>query len=158
MPAETYNYFMEIILLIIIVIIIGVAGFLLERTNKAKKETEEDYRSLLAAIQSPICIVNANGKLLNIINRKYVRESMFILDKDDDYNIISMLDNVDDERVLLMDLHAVINEKSANYVNRNFVIKDEHGTMYHVLIHIIYYKPGRAYVFFNRLRIPKDKL
>lgn len=146
-----------IILLIIIVVIIGVAGFLLERANKAKKETEEDYQSLLAAIQSPICLVNASGKLLNIINRQYVRESVFILDEAEDYNITEMLNDNDDKRRLLTDLHAVINEKSANFVNRNFVIKDEHGTMYHVLLHIIFYKPGKAYVFFNRLRIPKDK-
>lgn len=148
---------MEIILLITIVVIIGVAGFLLERANKTKKETEEEYQSLLAAIQSPICIVNASGKLLNIINRKYVRESVFILDETEDYCITSMLDNADDKRRLLLDLHSVINEKSANFLNRNFVIKDDHGTMYHVLLHIIYYKPGKAYVFFNRLRIPKDK-
>ena len=146
-----------IILLIIIVVIIGVAGFLLERANKAKKKTEEDYQSLLAAIQSPICLVNASGKLLNIINRQYVRESVFILDEAEDYNITEMLNDNDDKRRLLTDLHAVINEKSANFVNRNFVIKDEHGTMYHVLLHIIFYKPGKAYVFFNRLRIPKDK-
>lgn len=146
-----------IILLIIIVVIIGVAGFLLERANKAKKETEEDYQSLLAAIQSPICLVNASGKLLDILNRQYVRESVFILDEAEDYNITEMLNDNDDKRRLLTDLHAVINEKSANFVNRNFVIKDEHGTMYHVLLHIIFYKPGKAYVFFNRLRIPKDK-
>ena len=146
-----------IILLIIIVVIIGVAGFLLERANKAKKETEEDYQSLLAAIQSPICLVNASGKLLNIINRQYVRESVFILDEAEDYNITEMLNDNDDKRRLLTDLHAVINEKSANFVNRNFVIKDEQGTMYHVLLQIIFYKPGKAYVFFNRLRIPKDK-
>lgn len=146
-----------IILLIIIVVIIGVAGFLLERANKAKKKTEEDYQSLLAAIQSPICLVNASGKLLNIINRQYVRESVFILDEAEDYNITEMLNDNDDKKRLLTDLHAVINEKSANFVNRNFVIKDEHGTMYHVLLHIIFYKPGKAYVFFNRLRIPKDK-
>ena len=146
-----------IILLIIIVVIIGVAGFLLERANKAKKETEEDYQSLLAAIQSPICLVNASGKLLNILNRQYVRESVFILDEAEDYNITEMLNDNDDKKRLLTDLHAVINEKSANFVNRNFVIKDEHGTMYHVLLHIIFYKPGKAYVFFNRLRIPKDK-
>lgn len=146
-----------IILLIIIVVIIGVAGFLLERANKAKKKTEEDYQSLLAAIQSPICLVNASGKLLNILNRQYVRESVFILDEAEDYNITEMLNDNDDKRRLLTDLHAVINEKSANFVNRNFVIKDEHGTMYHVLLHIIFYKPGKAYVFFNRLRIPKDK-
>lgn len=149
---------MEIVLLIAIVIIIGIAGFLLERANKAKKKTAEDYQSLLAAIQSPICIVNANGELLDIINRQYVRESMFILDEAENYLITSMLDNVDDRRRLLQDLHAVINEKSANFVNRNFIIKDENGTSYHVLLHIIFYKPGRAYVFFNRLRIPKDKL
>lgn len=150
---------MEIIVLLIIaiVVIVGVAGFLLERANKAKKETEEDYQSLLAAIQSPICLVNASGKLLNIINRQYVRESVFILDEAEDYNITEMLNDNDDKRRLLTDLHAVINEKSANFVNRNFVIKDEHGTMYHVLLHIIFYKPGKAYVFFNRLRIPKDK-
>lgn len=148
---------MEIILLITIVVIIGVAGFLLERANKTKKGTEEEYQSLLAAIQSPICIVNASGKLLNIINRKYVRESVFILDETEDYCITAMLDNADDKRRLLLDLHSVINEKSANFLNRNFVIKDDHGTMYHVLLHIIYYKPGKAYVFFNRLRIPKDK-
>ena len=146
-----------IILLIIIVVIIGVAGFLLERANKAKKKTEEDYQSLLAAIQSPICLVNASGKLLNILNRQYVRESVFILDEAEDYNITEMLNDNDDKKRLLTDLHAVINEKSANFVNRNFVIKDEHGTMYHVLLHIIFYKPGKAYVFFNRLRIPKDK-
>ena len=73
-----------IILLIAIVIIIGVAGFLLERANKAKKETEDNFQSLLAAIQSPICIVDANGRLLDILNRKYVRESAFILDEADD--------------------------------------------------------------------------
>lgn len=146
-----------IILLIIIVVIIGVAGFLLERANKAKKKTEEDYQSLLAAIQSPICLVNASGKLLNILNRQYVRESVFILDEAEDYNITEMLNDNDDKKRLLTDLHAVINEKSANFVNRNFVIKDEQGTMYHVLLHIIFYKPGKAYVFFNRLRIPKDK-
>lgn len=148
---------MEIFLLIIIVIIIGVAGFLLERSHKARKEREEDYQSLLAAIQSPICIVNASGRLLNIINRKYVRESTFILDEDEDYLITSMLENADDAKTLLTDLHEVINEKTANYVNRNFVIKDERGTTYHAILHIIFYKPGKAYLFFNRLRVSKDK-
>lgn len=149
---------MEIILLIAIVVIIGVAGFMLDRANKSKKRTEEDYQSLLAAIQSPICIVNAGGNLLNIINREHVRESMFILKEADGYNITEMLGDADDKKRLLTDLHAVINEKSANFVNRNFVVKDEHGTMYHVLLHIIFYKPGKAYVFFNRLRISKDQL
>lgn len=146
-----------VILLITIVIIIGVAGFLLERANKAKKEIEEDYQSLLAAIQSPICIVNANGNLLNIVNRKYVRESTFILDEADDYNVTLMLDEAEDRKRLLIDLHEVINEKTANYVTRNFVIKDEQGTMYNAILHIIFYKPGKAYLFFNRLRISKDK-
>lgn len=146
-----------VILLITIVIIIGVAGFLLERANKAKKEIEEDYQSLLAAIQSPICIVNANGNLLNIVNRKYVRESTFILDEADGYNVTLMLDEAEDRKRLLIDLHEVINEKTANYVTRNFVIKDEQGTMYNAILHIIFYKPGKAYLFFNRLRISKDK-
>lgn len=147
---------MEIALAFACIIIAAIAFFFIQKIQKEKADISTDYQSLLAAIQSPICIADAQGRLISVINKPYVKESAFDLNVPSGYNLCEMIDNQDDRKRFLTNLREVINDKTANYVNQDFIIKDDQGTLYRALLHIIYYKPGQAYVFINRIRLPKQ--
>ncbi len=142
-------------IIIILAAATGATALLLAGTRKKLEEKSLEHERLLKAIQSPICIVDADGRLKDIINRKYVKESAFDMDNTKDYDMTEMI--ADDEARLrfMKNLTSVIRQKEANYVNQDFIIKDTLGTEYRALLHIVFYKTGLAYVFINRIRLPK---
>ncbi|MBR1688038.1 MAG: hypothetical protein IJ710_05820 [Prevotella sp.] len=147
---------MEWIIIIVLLLGVAVMAGLWQKTKKEKNAETSDYHSLLSAIQSPICIVDSDGQLASIINKPYVKESAFDINVPEGYRLTDMIDNISDRTRFKNNLREVINDQTANYVNQDFIVKDEHGTLYRALLHIIYYKPGQAYVFINRVRLPKE--
>jgi len=134
---------------------IVLLGILLIWTKKNLDAKSNEYESLLRSILSPICIVDENGKLINIINKKYVKESAFDVDDNKEFYLTSVIEHREDEERFLKNLSDVINQRESGYVNQDFIITDQLGTEYRALLHIVYYKKGLAYVFFNRVRLPK---
>lgn len=143
-------------IIIILAVCTAVLAFLYTGMRKSYTGKSNDYESLLKAIQSPICIVDVKGRLISIINRRYVKESTFDMDAAEDYDMTAMIDDIDDRERFMNNLKSVINSKDTNYVNQDFIVRDHYGTAYRALLHIIFYKPGQAYVFINRVRLPKE--
>lgn len=140
------------ILIIILAVALAVVSVMLYASRRAYEEKNSDCESLLKAILSPICIVDEHGKLVKIINERYVKESVFDMENTGNYDMTSMMTEADDRRRFMNNLKSVIREQASNYVNQDFAVRDKLGTSYRVLMHIVYYKAGLAYVFINRIR------
>ena len=107
---------------------IVLLGILLIWTKKNLDAKSNEYESLLRSILSPICIVDENGKLINIINKKYVKESAFDVDDNKEFYLTSVIEHREDEERFLKNLSDVINQRESGYVNQDFIITDQQGS------------------------------